>query len=66
MSGSNEPDPQTGSYDIFSIEVRETLETVKCHPYPGVTLFGTNTPRTYRRDPASGHWVTKYEPEWFR
>ena len=41
----------------FVRQIRETLKIVKSHPYPSVTLFHSNTPRSYRKDEVSGHWV---------
>ena len=41
----------------FVRQVRDTLRIVKSHPYPSVTLFQSNSPRTYRKDELSGHWI---------
>jgi len=41
----------------FVRQVRSTLRIVKSHPYPSVTLFQSNSPRSYRKDEVSGGWV---------
>ena len=42
---------------LFVRQVRDTLRLVKSHPYPSVTLFHSNPPRSYRKDDISGHWI---------
>jgi protein N-terminal asparagine amidohydrolase len=42
---------------LFVRQVRDTLRLVKSHPYPSVTLFHSNAPRSYRKDDISGHWI---------
>jgi len=43
----------------FTTQLRATLRMIKEHPYPSVTLFHSNNPRTYRKDSNSGAWVAK-------
>ena len=43
--------------DAFVRQIRETLRIVKSHPYPAVTLFHSDSPRTYRKDEVTGLWT---------
>ena len=43
--------------EMFVRHVRATLKLVKSHPYPSVTVFHTNTPRVYKMNDVSGHWL---------
>merc|ERR1719340_197164 len=43
--------------------VRSTLKRIKDDPYPAVTIFNTNSPRYYRNDTVSGHWIRVYHKE---
>ena len=43
--------------------VRSTLKRIKDDPYPAVTIFHTNSPRYYRNDTVSGHWIRVYHKE---
>lgn len=43
--------------------VRSTLKRIKDDPYPAVTIFHTNSPRYYRKDSVSGHWVRIHHKE---
>jgi len=50
----------------FTTQLRATLRMIKEHPYPSVTLFHSNNPRTYRKDSSSGAWVSKVSPNtWY-
>lgn len=43
--------------------VRSTLKRIKDDPYPAVTIFNTNSPRYYRNDSVSGHWIRVHHKE---
>merc|ERR1712106_1036028 len=44
--------------DSFISNLRNSLNLVKTHPYPSVTIFPTNQPRTYTKDTTAGLWVS--------
>ena len=46
--------------EMFVRHVRATLKLVKSHPYPSVTVFHANTPRVYKMDEVSGHWLVTH------
>jgi len=50
--------------DAFVRQIRETLRMVKSHPYPSVTLFHSNLPRSYRKDEVSGMWMPANNNFW--
>ncbi len=43
--------------------VRSTLKRIKDDPYPAVTIFHNNSPRYYRKDSVSGHWIRVHHKE---
>lgn len=43
--------------------VRSTLKRIKDDPYPAVTIFHSNSPRYYRKDAVSGHWIRVHHKE---
>jgi len=49
----------TPNPDNFVCRLRATLKKIKEHPYPSVTLFPSNMPRSYRKDDVTGLWMNK-------